>query len=261
MIAQAVSPDGARLSFCMAGPADAPCVLLLHSLGCDGGMWSPQIGALQDCFRLIVPDARGHGESAAPDGPYSLDQLGRDALAVQAAHVCGISMGGMVAQWLAAHAPRRVRQLVLANTALRIGAANSWREREAAVRDRGMQAIAEAVLDRFFGPAFASECPETVARFRERLLTTNALGYAGCCAALRDADLTLQAGSIAAQTLVIAGSQDVSTPAIQSQALADAIRHARLTVLRSAHLSNIAQPAAFTQALVEHFVMQESPHG
>ncbi len=219
---------------------------------------------LRDRFRVIVPDARRHGASAAPEGAYTLDRLGRDALALldhagmDVAHVCGISMGGLVAQWLAIEAPARVGRLVLANTASRIGSVASWQEREAVVRDQGLAAIADTVLARFFGAAFRSARPAVVARFRERLLSTPAQGYAGCCAALREADLSAQSDGIACRTLVIAGDEDVSTPPALSQALAAAIPGARLLVLPASHLSNVEQEAAFSGALFEHLMAPEA---
>ena len=267
MIAGTLSSDGVRLSVRIEGPAGAPTVLLLHSLGCDWTMWSAQLDALSGRFRVLAPDARGHGSSAAPDGPYSLGQLGRDALTVldyagaTAAHVCGISMGGMVAQWLAVHAPGRVDKLILANTASRIGTAESWRDRESAVHSHGMPAVATTLLDRFFGPDYASRNPEVVTRFRTRLLTTDARGYAACCAALGAADLTTTSRSIAAETLVIAGDHDVSTPPAQSRTLAAAIPSARLVTLQATHLSNVVAETAFTHAMAGHLAPQEQFHG
>jgi 3-oxoadipate enol-lactonase len=251
--------DGVPLTATIDGPDSAPAILLLHSLGCAGEMWAPQTSPLCDQFRVIVPDLRGHGASGAPDGPYTLDRLGQDAIAlldhagIAQAHLCGISLGGVIGQYLATTWPARIAHLVLANTAARIGTTQSWQDRETTVRAQGTSAIADTVLGRFFSPAFTEANPQTVAQFRTTLLATPAQGYAGCCAALRHADLTASAASIAAPTLVIGGATDQSTPPDQARALAAAIPHAHLLMLDAAHLSNIEQPAAFTAALLAHF--------
>ena len=252
--------DGAILRARLIGPPDAPPLLLLHSLGCDGTLWTPQIRALSQNFRMIVPDLRGHGDTRAAATPVTLGRLGQDALAilddarVRRAHVCGISLGGAIAQWLAIEAPERVDRLVLANTAARIGSHATWQERETLVRTQGMAAVAPAVIGRFFGPDFRQAHPEIASGFLRRLLDMPTDGYAACCAALRDADLTARLGTIASPTLVIGGSHDESTPAALAEALAAGIPGARLLIIDAAHLSNIECSAAFNDALREHLL-------
>jgi 3-oxoadipate enol-lactonase len=246
---------GIRLNVVIDGPDNGEALLLLHSLGCDLSMWDEQAKALAGKFRLIRFDARGHGRSASPPGDYTIDDLGHDALAVldqagvDRAHLCGISMGGVTAQWLAITAPTRVRSLTLANTAARIGTVESWQTRRDTVLDRGMNAIADAVIGRFFSEAFRAASPTVVSGFYATLEHTNPQGYAGCCAALRDADLRGDLRRIAAAARVIGGNKDVSTPLADAEALAQGIAGARLSVLDAAHLSNIEQPARFTALL------------
>ncbi len=207
---------------------------------------------------MVRFDARGHGGSAAPTGDYTLDQLGGDALAVldafgvRRAHLCGLSMGGVTAQWLAIHAPQRVDRLILANTASRVGSFESWQARRDLVLEQGLQAIADLAMERFFSPAFRLARPEVVTSFREGLLACDPVGYAGCCAALRDANLTPSLDRITAPTLVIGGAEDISTPPDQTLALARTIPRARHVLLPAAHLSNVEQPQAFTAALLSH---------
>lgn len=250
--------QGASLRMRIDGPESAPALLFINSIGCDLSMWDAQASALAGRFRVIRYDARGHGGSDAPAGDYSLDELGGDAVAVldaarvARAHVCGLSLGGLTAQWLAIHAPKRVERLVLANTAARIGAAQGWRDRMAAVGEGGLEAIADLALGRFFSEAFRAGSPETVASFRRALVSTPAHGYAGCCAALRDADLRGEVGAIAAPTLIIAGALDVSTPPAQARELAGGVSDSRLIVLDAAHLSNVERPGGFTAALTDH---------
>jgi len=255
--------DGIRLNVAIDGPENGEPILFVNSLGCDLSMWDAQAGALAGRFRIIRFDARGHGASDAPDGDYTLDRLGRDALAVLdaagvgkegagRAHICGLSLGGVTAQWLAIHAPAHVNRLILANTAARVGTAESWQARLDTVKSQGMTAIADAVMGRFFCDAFRAAHPAIVETFRHILLRTAPQGYAGCCAALRDADLSHAPGKITAPTLVIGGRLDASTPPAQAEALANGIKGARLTLLDTAHLSNIEQTAAFTAAVIKH---------
>jgi 3-oxoadipate enol-lactonase len=241
------------------GPTHAPTVIFLNSIGCDRRLWDSQVAALEDQFRCVAFDTRGHGESDAPVGDYTLDQLGRDALAVldatgaEAALVCGLSLGGLVALWLAIHAPERVSKLVLADTASRIGSHGNWESRRTLVLDQGLEAIADMAMERFFSTPFRNARPETVAEWRARLAAGSAPGYAACCAALRDADLTADLLHIRAPTLVICGENDISTPPEQARALATAIPGAELRVIAAAaHLANLEQPDAFNAALRAH---------
>jgi 3-oxoadipate enol-lactonase len=256
-VEQVTADDGVALAAAVEGPADAPVLLMLHSIGCDHAMWEPQRDALRD-WRTIRLDLRGHGGSAAPDGDCSLERLARDALAVldasgvDAAVVCGLSLGGLVAQQLAILAPERVRGLVLANTAARIGTAEAWRDRAMQVREQGLAAIADMAMGRFFSEGFRTQSPKVVEAFRARLLASSPAGYAGCCAALRDADLRPELPRIAAPTLVVAGALDVSTPPEQMRALAAGLANSRYVELDAAHLSNVERPAAFAAALLEH---------
>jgi 3-oxoadipate enol-lactonase len=250
--------DGVRLRARTDGPVDAPALLFLNSLGCDLTMWDGQVRALKERFRMIRFDTRGHGGSDAPGGEYRLERLGLDALVVldavgaARADVCGLSLGGVIAQWLAIHAADRADRLILANTAARIGSEDIWRGRRETVLTEGVGAIAEGVIGRFFSERFRIAAPEIVEIFRRILLNIPPQGYAGCCAALRDADLRPDISGIASATLVIGGAMDASTPPAQAEALARGIPGAGLTILDSAHLSNIEQPDAFTAALLNH---------
>jgi 3-oxoadipate enol-lactonase len=254
--------DGLALFYQLDGPPDGPPLLLVNSLGTDLRMWDAQAAALGDRFRVLRYDARGHGLSGVPSGPATLERLGRDLLAlldqlgVARAHVCGLSLGGLTAQWLAVHHPGRVARLVLSNTAARVGSAESWEARIAAVREGGMAAIAEAVIGRFFGPAFRAAHPEQVGRLAETLLRTDPAGYRACCAALRDGDMRPLVPRIGAPTLVIAGSLDEATTPAQAAELHAAVRGSELAVLEgAAHLANVERPEAFT-ALLRGFLLR-----
>src|SRR5262245_53898860 len=177
-------------------------------------MWAPQLPALARSFRVVRYDTRGHGRSEAPPGPYTLERLGQDALAVLdaagagRAHVCGLSLGGLTAMWLAVRSPGRVGRVALANTNARVGTHESWDQRMSDVRTRGLSAVAEATLARWFTEGFRQRRAEACEEIRTMVAACPPEGYLGCCAALRAADLREQVGGIAAPALVIGGMYD-----------------------------------------------------
>lgn len=239
------------------GDLDAPPVILINSIGSTREMWTRQMDAFRAAFRVIRYDARGHGTSSVPRGPYTVDQLGGDALAildhagVSAAHVCGISLGGITAQWLGLNAPGRVRGLVLANTAARIGTVESWTERIGVVHQKGMSAVADLAMERWFTPSFRERDPETVRAFRTMVQNCPPDGYLGCCAALRDADLRDQVSAITKPTLLIASSADTATPVEGLEFLRERVNMSQMVTLDSAHLSNVECSEEFTGAILE----------
>jgi 3-oxoadipate enol-lactonase len=251
--------DGCRLAFSVEGRADAPALVLSNSLGTDRHLWDRQIDALADRYRVLRYDTRGHGDSDAPAGDYTIDRLGQDvlslmdAIGVAAAHVCGISIGGMTALWLGAHAPERVHRLVLANTAARIGTVTLWNERMQVAASEGLDPLAEGAMTRWFTSAFRTAEPETIARLRATMCRTRVAGYLGCCAALRDADLRGVASRVRSMCLVITGLHDVSTPHADGMWLAETIPVSELVMLNAAHLSNIERAAEFNTAIVGFF--------
>lgn len=249
--------DGCRLNWRADGSPDAPPLILSNSLGTTLDMWAPQVEPLTRRFRLIRYDTRGHGGSDQPPGAYGMDRLGRDVLELaDALHLdrfnyCGLSIGGMVGQWLAARAPERVSRLILANTAAVMGPPSNWQTRIDAVRRDGMGAIADSVLQRWFTPAFRAAHPDRVAPVADMLRATDPAGYAGCCAAIRDMDLRAVGPLNRTPTLVIVGRDDPATPPALGRAIAEAAADARLVALDAAHLSNLEQPDAFTAAALD----------
>jgi 3-oxoadipate enol-lactonase len=248
---------GTRFHYRIDGPAAAPVIMLSNSLGTNLTMWDSQLASLKTRYRLLRYDTRGHGESAVTSGPYTIEQLARDALAlldalqIERVNFCGLSMGGMIGQWLGAHAPRRLSKLALANTTAKIGSPETYNARIDTVRNGGMVAITDAVLARWFTPAFLSASPTAVARVRAMLVGTPPDGYIACCEAIRDMDQRETIGGIGVPTLVIAGTHDVPTPPTDARFLADRIKGARYVELPAAHLSNIEAEQAFTSALTD----------
>jgi 3-oxoadipate enol-lactonase len=249
--------DGESIACYIEGPEDADIVMLANSLGTDHRLWAPQMPVLTSHFRVLRYDARGHGASTVPQGEYTLDRLGADALDVLDAlgigHVSfsGISLGGMVGQWLAIHASQRLRSLALCNTSAYMGPLEAWQTRIATVRARGMSAMVQPVLERWFTPEFLSREPEAVRVTRNALLSTSPTGYAGCCAAIRDMDLRQLGSKITVPTLIIGGAFDPATPPAHAEALHAQISGSRLVMLPAAHLSNLEVPEEFTKQLFE----------
>ena len=250
--------DGFRCYYRLEGRADRPVIVLSHSLGLDHTMWDPQMAGLLTCARVLRYDVRGHGASDAPPGDYTVEQLGNDALTLLErlglARVswCGLSLGGIVGQWLAVHAPDRLSAMVLANTSPRIADPAGMEARRQTVLREGMAAIRDTVMTRFFGRVLLDANPPRVASARETLLATNPTGYAGCCAALRDFDGTADLKRIHVRTLVISGDQDESMPwESHGAVLTGAIPHATTVRLATAHLSNLGLPRTFTRTVLE----------
>jgi 3-oxoadipate enol-lactonase len=247
--------DGCRLSV-SPGPTGAVPMVLSNSLGTDQSLWDFQTAAFSRQRAVWRYDTRGHGDSDKPHGDYSIDRLGKDLVAIIDAtgagqvDLCGVSIGGMTALWVARYAPDRVRRVVLANTAAQIGDVNMWSARITTVRTEGVGALADATMTRWFTPEFRAARPEVVARFHSTIAQSDANGYAGCCAALRDADLRDQVSRVACPTLVVTGRHDPATPPAQGQWLAQHIPGARLVDLDAAHLSNVERSDEFNSAVL-----------
>jgi 3-oxoadipate enol-lactonase len=242
------------------GRDDAPPLVLSPSLGSTLAMWEPQVGALSATHRVIRYDHRGHGGSLAPPPPYALADLGEDALAlldalgVERVDWCGLSLGGMVGMWLAAHAPERIGRLALCCTSAQLGTPASWAERIDAVRAGGTEGVADAGVGRWLTDGFAAAHPDVVAWLRGMIAATDDDGYLGCCQAIASMDLRPVLERIRAPTLVIAGADDPSTPPEHAERIAAGIPGARLEVLAdAAHLANVQQPDAVGVLLTAHF--------
>src|ERR1700729_3806336 len=245
-----------RLNYRFDGPEKAPVVLLSNSLGTNLSIWDPQATVLCEKFCVLRYDMRGHGLSTVTPGPYTIEQLGRDAIAlldalkIESAYFCGLSMSGMIGIWLGVNAANRIKGLALCNTAAKIGTADGWNARIKDVKERGMAAIATTVVLRWFSEDFVKKSPEVVEAMRQMLLQAPPEGYAACCAAIRDMDQTGALGGCKTNTLVIAGALDPVIPLADTKALADGISGANYLALQAAHLSNIEAAPQFTEALL-----------
>ncbi len=258
--------DGIRLFYRLEGPDGAPPIILSNSLGTDHMMWQAQAEVLGHAFRVIRYDQRGHGASQAPAGPYTIERLGRDVLAL-ADHLglerfsfCGVSMGGLTGQWLGIHAGSRLDRLVLASTAAHLPPRELWDQRIATVAEKGLAGIVDVAIERFFSEDFRRSTATTVAGFHRTLLATPAEGYIACCQAVRDADFRQEIMAISVPTVVISGTCDPATPPDRGAAIADEIRGARFVVLDGAHIINVEQPAAFNRELLGFLGQADLPH-
>lgn len=246
-----------QLHYQLEGDKDAPVLMLCNSLGTTLEMWEPQMATLLTQFQVLRYDVRGHGQSQVPPGPYSIDQLGQDALALldhlglQRVDFCGLSMGGMTGMWLGTHHPNRLKHLVLCNTAAKLGTPELWNARLAALARDGMASIAPAVLDRWFTQRFQQRAPHVIERVRGMLLGTSPQGYEANVIAIREMDQLADIARIDVPTLVISGRHDGSTPPELGREIAQRISGSRLVELDAAHLSNWEQAGAFTVALMD----------
>jgi 3-oxoadipate enol-lactonase len=251
-----VESNGCPIYFEVEGAEDKPVLMLCNSLGTTLHMWDGQMPAVTKQFRIVRYDRRGHGRSGVPAGPYNMEMLGRDALAVlDAAKVdktnwCGLSMGGMVGMWLGANAPQRVNRLILSNTSAYFENKQIWNDRIATVREKGLQAIVGGTLERWFTKAFREREPQTVKAIGEMFLATKPEGYIACGQAVRDMDHREIIKSITAPTMVIAGKQDAGTTPEMGEYIRKNIPGASITLFDAAHIANIECGDAYTDAVL-----------
>ncbi len=248
--------DGNPINVEVEGPANAPALIMSNSLGTTLRMWDDQAPALAQQFRLIRYDRRGHGKTGAPKGPYTMDRLGRDviniadALGVKKFNWVGLSMGGMVGQWLGANAPDRVEKLIITNTHYFYPDKAPWNDRIKFAQDNGLAPLAPTMMERWFTKGFRERSPQAVGRIGEMFSATNLDGFIGCCEAVRDMDFRQSTPTIAAPTLVIVGSQDPATPPAAGEDIHKMIKGSKLVALDAAHLSNVEQPKAYLDAML-----------
>jgi 3-oxoadipate enol-lactonase len=257
MSGRIVDVNGCPLYVRVDGYASAPPLMLSNSLGTDLHLWDAQAAEWARHFHVVRYDRRGHGRSGLGHAPRTMETLGSDALAIMDAlgldtvNWCGLSMGGMVGQWLGANAPERIEKLVLSNTAAWFADKTRWNVRIETVRAQGIEAVADGVMNIWFTADFRAREPETVARFRQVLCETPVEGYLASCETLRDMDLRGALPKITAPTLIIAGKHDLSTPLAEAEYLRAHIAGAALTVLDAAHISNVELPALYAETVTK----------
>jgi 3-oxoadipate enol-lactonase len=257
--------DGCHIAYRFDGPPNKPVLVLSNSIGTTLNMWDIQIPDLSKHFRVLRYDTRGHGASGVPAGAYSFDRLGRDvielldALNISRAHFCGLSLGGIIGQWLGIHTPDRIDRLILCNNSSFLGPVKQWDSRIASVlQAANMSETAEMFLRNWFPTQMLETESPIIGTVRAMLLGTHPQGYAGCYAAVRDMDMRRTVALIRCPTLVIAGQYDTVTLLSHSELIAATVPGSRLIVLPAVHLSNIEYPAAFLSTVLEFLLASES---
>jgi 3-oxoadipate enol-lactonase len=248
------------LHYNVAGAGDAPPLLLSPSLGSSTAMWDPNVSALSDRMRVISLDHRGEGRSPSPPGPYDIDDLGADVLAlldrldIERASFCGLSLGGMVGMWLGANAPERIDRLVVMCTSAHFEDPTGWAERARTVLEAGtVEVVADAVVERWLTPPYAAEHPSLRDELRAMVASQPVEGYAACCGAIERLDLRDDLPRVSVPTLVIGGQDDPATPPEHQELIASLIPGARLELLPgAAHMANIEQAEVVNALILEH---------
>jgi 3-oxoadipate enol-lactonase len=252
-----IDADGCPINVEVSGPDNAPALMLSNSLGTNLHMWDEQAPAWSQHFRVVRYDRRGHGQSGTTPGPYSMERFGRDVIAILDAlnikktNWCGLSMGGMVGQWLGANAAGRIDKLILSNTHYNYPDKTGWNDRIKFVREKGLAPLVGPNMERWFTKGFRDSNPQAMARMQEMFLRTNPDGYIACCEAIRDMNFSASNPTITAPTLVIVGAQDPATPPAAGEQIAKAIKGAKLVSLDAAHIANIEQPTLYTQTVLD----------
>ena len=250
----------------LSGKRGAPVVVLSHSLSSSLLMWNPQMDALNPYFQVLRYDIRGHGGSDAPSGAYTLELLAKDvislldALDVDRVHLVGLSLGGMIGQSLALNDPHRLKSLTLCDTAaiVPVEAGPLWQERVEQACTKGMEALLDQTMERWFTPSFLKQNSKMLALVRQQLLATPVSGYIGCAEAIRKLDYLDRLSQIRMPTLIMVGEEDPGTPVSASEAMHKRISNSKLVVLPSArHLSNVEQADAFNAALLTFLKNQQ----
>jgi 3-oxoadipate enol-lactonase len=247
--------NNAEIYYELTGPEQARPLLLSNSLGTDLTMWDPQVSVLAQTFRIVRYDTRGHGRSSVTPGPYTIEKLAEDVIALldhlnlRQVYFCGLSMGGMTGMSLALRAASRILKVVLCSTAPKIGTAETWNTRIETVRKSGMAAVIDGVLQRWYTSGFRARSPQAVETTKQMLLKTPLEGYVACCAAVRDADLREAISEIRVPTLIVTGAHDPVTTPTDGHFMEAQIPGSRYCELPAAHLSNIEVAAAFTNEL------------
>ena len=247
--------NDAEINYQTFGDASQPAIIFSNSLGTQLNMWQPQISFFEKKFYVICYDTRGHGASSAPQGPYSIEQLGTDVvhlldhLNIEKASFCGISMGGLTGQWLAIHHPERFNHVIVCNTAAKIGQEQAWNDRAQLVREQGLKPIAETAASRWFTEPFIRSNTAIVESLSNDLGAGSPEGYASCCEALAKADVRADLKTITVPVLIIAGQHDPVTTVADAQYLVNQIPNSQLIEINASHISNIECPENFSHAL------------
>jgi 3-oxoadipate enol-lactonase len=249
--------NGLRMRYEWSGPESGPVLVFSHPLGTDLTMWDGQATDFGKKFRVLRYDKRGHGGSSSPAGPYTIEQMARDAVALldylhlDKVNYCGLSIGGQTGMWLGANAPERLNKLILSNTAAKIGNDDGWNTRIDAVRKGGVKSVSKVVIDRWFTPDFQAKTPAEIEKIRNVFERSNDAGYIASCEAVKAFDFREKVAALRVPTLVIAGTHDPATTPVDTRFVADRIAGSKFVELNASHLSNIEQREKYSAAVAQ----------
>lgn len=249
--------NGLRMRYEWSGLETGPVLVFSHPLGTDLTMWDGQAADFSKKFRVLRYDKRGHGGSSSPTGPYTIEQMGRDAVALldylklDRVNYCGLSIGGQTGMWLGVNAPERLNKLVLSNTAAKIGNDEGWNTRIDTVTKGGVKSVSKVVIDRWFTQEFQANAPAEIEKIRVVFERSDAAGYIACCAAVKAFDFREKVGEVRVSTLVIAGTHDRATTPGDTKFVADRIAGSKFVELNASHLSNIEAREKYSAAVAE----------
>jgi len=252
-----------KTNYKLQGTPNSPVLIFSNSLGSEMLMWDELVPFLLPYFRVLRYDTRGHGGSEITPEPYSIALLGQDVidlldeLKIDEAYFCGLSMGGLIGQWLGIHYPNRIKKLIVSNTGAKIGNDERWNDRIETIKANGMQAIVDDTMERWFTQSFRNDSPLRVVETKAMFLRSDILGYSNCCAAIRDADFRESLSQVSVETLVITGDEDPVTNVAQAEFIAENIPNARLKILHARHLASTELPEEYAQVLID-FIVGES---
>ena len=252
-----IEVNGIHVAYRLDGPEDAPVVMLSNSLMSNHTMWDPQMSELTKSFHVLRYDTRGHGLTDAPTGPYSIKLLAEDAVAlidalsVEKVHFAGLSMGGMIGQYLGANYSGRLHSLLLCDTASEMPTPAMWNDRIATAQEQGIIGLIDGTLTRWFTKAFLNNEIAAVEKVAKMIRATDSVGYIECAGAIRDMSQTSILSNIEVPTIIIVGEDDPACTVEQSKVLERHIKHSELVVIKNAaHLSNIEQPEVFNATIL-----------
>lgn len=246
-----------KTNYKIQGTPNSPVLMFSNSLGASMQMWDELVSYLLPYFRVLQYDSRGHGESELTKGPYTIDTLGQDVidllneLDIDKVYFCGLSMGGLVGQWLGINHPNRLIKLILSNTDSKIGTAEKWNDRIQTITEQGMSAIVESTMEKWFTSDFRKNNPKRMAEMTAMFLANRTAGYTACCAVVRDADFSADLKRVPLETLIITGDEDEVTHVAQAEKMRQEMPDAQLKVFHARHLSITELPAAYADALID----------
>ena len=253
-----------KTNYKIQGTPNSPVLMFSNSLGADLSMWDELVPLLLPYFRVLQYDTRGHGQSELTEGPYTIERLGKDVISlldqldIDKVYFCGLSMGGLIGQYLGIHHPDRLHKLILSNSDSKIGTAENWNERINTINEQGMQAIVDGTMEKWFTPSYHKTNPARVAQMKELFLANKTAGYSACCAAIGAADFRSEIKKITAETLIITGDEDAVTNVVQAEGLQKEIPNAKLKVFPARHLPSTELPIEYADTLIDFLVGKET---